>query len=83
MLDLADETPEGDIASRRRVAGMLLAHGSPQDAAELFEGRLDDDPGDAQSGKGLADARFDPDRAIGVLTLGDVHRAYGIEGNYF
>jgi CIC family chloride channel protein len=28
-------------------------------------------------------SRADPERAIGVLTLGDVHRAYGIQDDYF
>jgi CIC family chloride channel protein len=28
-------------------------------------------------------SRADPERAIGVITLGDVHRAYGIQDNYF
>ena len=58
LLDLADETPETDFVSRQRVGTMLLAHGSPQHADELFRGILAAHPGDAVAEKGLADAEF-------------------------
>ncbi len=58
LLDLADETPDSDVASQQKVATMLLAHGSPQHAADLFENILGENPRDAQAEKGLADASF-------------------------
>ncbi len=58
LLDLADETPESDVASRRRIAALLLSHGSPQHASELFRGILDAHPDDAEAEKGLADSLF-------------------------
>ena len=70
LLDLADETPESDYVSRQRVASLLLAHGSPQHASELFRSILEAHPDDAEAEKGLADSLF---------ALGDflsAHRAY-------
>jgi tetratricopeptide (TPR) repeat protein len=58
LLDLADETPETDTASRQRVGELLLAHNSPDHAAELFRGILGAHPRDAAAEKGLADALF-------------------------
>lgn len=58
LLDLADETPETDFASRERVAAMLLAHGSPQHAADLFSSILSVHPADSAAERGLADALF-------------------------
>ncbi len=58
LLDLADETPETDYTSRQRVGELLLAHGSPQHAEEVFEGILDNKPTDTAAEKGRADALF-------------------------
>lgn len=70
LLDLADETPESDLDSRRKNAEMLLAHGSPDHAVELYRGILAAVPHDAAAEKGLAD---------GLFALGDyagARRAY-------
>jgi tetratricopeptide (TPR) repeat protein len=58
LLDLADETPGTNTASRRRIAEMLLAHGSPQHAAELFRDILESSPHDGAAEKGFADTQF-------------------------
>ena len=68
LLDLAGEIPASDVATRRHVASLLLAHGSFQHAAEMFQAILDADPDDAEALKGLADARFAMADYTGALT---------------
>jgi tetratricopeptide (TPR) repeat protein len=58
LLDLADEAPDTDYASRQRIAELLLAHGSPEHAEELFQGILENKPNDAAAEKGRADSLF-------------------------
>jgi tetratricopeptide (TPR) repeat protein len=58
LLDLADEAPDTDYAARQHIGELLLAHGSPQHADDLFQGILDNKPDDAAAEKGHADASF-------------------------
>ncbi len=59
LLALAGEVPENDLDMRRKVAAMLLAHHSPQHAAEMYRAILSTHPHDAGSQQGLGEADFD------------------------
>jgi tetratricopeptide (TPR) repeat protein len=59
LLALAGEVPDNDLATRREVAAMLLAHHSPQHAAETYRGILATHPHDAASEQGLGEADFE------------------------
>ena len=58
LLQLADEVPAKDETDRQRVAAMLLAHGAPQQAADLYRSMLTADPNNGALQEGLGDARF-------------------------
>ena len=58
LLGLADEVPDSDIATRRKVADMLLEHGSPEHSAELYRTILASHPHDARARQGLGEAEF-------------------------
>jgi tetratricopeptide (TPR) repeat protein len=58
LLQLADEVPEADTDTRRKVAGMLLAHGSPQHAAEIYRAMVAAHPHDAAALEGLVETEF-------------------------
>lgn len=58
LLQLADAVPPRDIPTRRRVAALLLSHGSPDHAADLDRAILASQPHDAAARQGLADALF-------------------------
>lgn len=58
LLQLADEVPDSDVAMRRKVAAMMLAHGSPQHAAELYHAIVATHPRDAAAQQGLGEAEF-------------------------
>lgn len=59
LLALAGEVPENDLDMRRKVAAMLLAHHSPQHAAEMYRAILSTHSHDAASQQGLGEADFD------------------------
>ena len=59
LLQLAGEVPESDVATRQKIAGMLLSHGSPQSAADIFRGIIALRPRSAAAGQGLGEAEFD------------------------
>ena len=58
LLQLATDVPAGDTATRLRVAGLLLADGSPPHAAELYRSILAEQPHDGAAEKGLGDSLF-------------------------
>jgi len=58
LLDLASETPANDTPTRRRLATLLLANGSPQHAAEIYQAMLKTDRRDAAAEKGLGDTKY-------------------------
>ena len=58
LLQLADTVPPADNATRQRVAALLLSHGSPEHAADLFRAILGSQPHDAAAREGLAHALF-------------------------
>jgi tetratricopeptide (TPR) repeat protein len=58
LLQLADEVPETDVATRRTVAQMLLAHGAPQQAADIYRAMVARHPHDAVAQEGLAETEF-------------------------
>lgn len=58
LLSLADEVPDTDIATRQKVAEMLLAHGSPQHAAEIYKAIVTAHPRDAAARQGLGETEF-------------------------
>ncbi len=59
LLALAGEVPDSDLATRRKVAAMLLQHHSPQHAAETYRAILATHPRDAASEQGLGEASFE------------------------
>jgi tetratricopeptide (TPR) repeat protein len=59
LLALAGEVPDSDIDTRRKIAGMLLSHGSPQHAAEIYHSVLATHPHDAAALQGLGEAEFE------------------------
>jgi tetratricopeptide (TPR) repeat protein len=56
LLQLAAEAPETDVAARLQAASMLLAHGSPEHAADVYRGILASHPRDAEAQQGLGEA---------------------------
>lgn len=58
LLELAGELPDSDVNHRQEVASMLLSHGSPQHAAEVFRALVAAHPTDAASEAGLGEAEF-------------------------
>jgi tetratricopeptide (TPR) repeat protein len=58
ILQLADDIPDSDTALRAKAAAMLLAHGSPQHAAEIYRSLAAAHPHDAAVRQGLADTEF-------------------------
>ena len=58
LLQLAAELPAKDEAGRRRVAALLLSHGAPQQAADLYHSILAANPANGAAEEGLADALF-------------------------
>ncbi|MDE3166793.1 MAG: tetratricopeptide repeat protein [Acidobacteriota bacterium] len=59
LLALAGEAPDNDLPLRRGIGEMLLAHHSPQHAAETYRGILAAHPRDAASERGLGEAEFE------------------------
>lgn len=58
LLQLAGEVPVKDEADRQRVAALLLSHGAPQQAADLYHSILATNPDNGAVEEGLGDARF-------------------------
>lgn len=58
LLQLAGDVPARDYVTTQRVAALLLAHGSPDHAAELYRAILAAQPHNAAAREGLADALF-------------------------
>jgi tetratricopeptide (TPR) repeat protein len=67
LLQLADEVPEADLATRRNVAGLLMTHGSPEHAAEIYRGIVAARPRDAAARQGLAETDFASGDFAGAL----------------
>ncbi len=59
LLQLADEVPESDLALREKVAGMLLTHGSPQHAADIYRAIVTAHPHDVVARQGLGETEFE------------------------
>ena len=58
LLQLADECPPDNVAGRLRIAHLLLAHGSPDHAAEVYRGVLASAPKQSAALEGLGEAEF-------------------------
>lgn len=58
LLQLAGEVPAKDESGLERVAAMLLSHGAPQQAADLYRSILASHPENGAVEEGLGDARF-------------------------
>jgi tetratricopeptide (TPR) repeat protein len=77
LLALADEVPEADVATRLKVAGMLLAHGSPGHAAETYRAIVAAHPHDAAARQGLGEAEFASGDFTGALASFHAAVRYG------
>jgi tetratricopeptide (TPR) repeat protein len=77
LLELADEVPDTDLDMRRRVAAMLLAHGSPQHAAEVYRAIVAAHPRDAGAREGLAETEFARGDFAGALASFHAAVRYG------
>lgn len=58
LLQLAGEVSESDFTTREKIARMLLSHGSPQSAADLYRRLIALQPRSADAEKGLGEAEF-------------------------
>lgn len=58
ILQLADDVPDNDLAMREKVAGMLLAHGSPEHGADIYKAIVTAHPRNAVARQGLGDADY-------------------------
>jgi tetratricopeptide (TPR) repeat protein len=58
LLQLADEVPANDVPDRLRIARLLLSHGSPDHAADVFKSVLAAAPKDLAALEGMGDADF-------------------------
>jgi tetratricopeptide (TPR) repeat protein len=77
LLEVADEVPEADLATRRRVAAMLLAHGSPQHAAEVYRAIVTAYPRDAAAREGFGETEFARGDFAGALAAFHAAVRYG------
>jgi len=77
LLSLADEVPDTDTATRQKVAEMLLAHGSPQHAAEIYRALVAAHPHDATARQGLGETEFASGNFAEALTAFHAAARYG------
>jgi tetratricopeptide (TPR) repeat protein len=77
LLQLADEVPDADLATRRKVAEMLLAHGSPEHAGEVYRAIVAAHPHDAGARQGLGETEFAGGDFAGALTAFHAAVRYG------
>ena len=76
-LALADEIPDSDTATRERAAQMLLAHGSPQHAAEVYRALVAAHPHDAGARQGLGESLYEMGDIAGALASYHAAVRYG------
>ncbi len=80
LLALAGEVPDSDVATRSKIASMLLSHHSPQHAAEMYRSILAAHPRDAEAEQGLGEAAFEMGDYVAARNAFRSAERYGASG---
>lgn len=81
LINLAADAPENDVATRHRVAALLLANGSPEHAAEIYRALLTTNRGDAAAQEGLGNTLFATGDFVGARNAYRAAEREGIHDN--